>query len=304
MAVKWISYWRTCGSEAGIWKAVRLSDGPAEVQRGRVTDLKAHSKLVSSVQDHDAAGAAKPCFPNSPGVLGKLHVWKQLSIPVIVRVKEGPLLQGTPSPWHCTLYSVYHFWIGKGMHGMKSKRYKKSMGWKVRLSPQPPPPRCNEGHQFLHVCPETACSKLFSYTNGSLSNTGHKLSWRPPYISMERASFGLGWCCSVVWVLACEQSVTSSIPNQSTSLGFRQGPQLGAWQRQLIDVSLTHLVLSPFFLPPFSYLYKQIKIFKKSILCKATRFSSCRVYGGPITYLTPFLLMDMWCCSKHTWENL
>ena len=42
------------------------------------------------------------------------------------------------------------------------------------------------------------------------------------------------------------QRVASSIPSQSTCLGCRPGPQLGACEGQpYIDVSL------PFFLPPF-----------------------------------------------------
>ena len=36
------------------------------------------------------------------------------------------------------------------------------------------------------------------------------------------------------------QKVTGSIPSQGTCLGCRPGPQLGACERQLIDVSLVH----------------------------------------------------------------
>ena len=41
------------------------------------------------------------------------------------------------------------------------------------------------------------------------------------------------------------QKVTSSIPSQSTCLGCGPGPQLGVWERQLIDVSLVHRCFSP-----------------------------------------------------------
>ena len=46
------------------------------------------------------------------------------------------------------------------------------------------------------------------------------------------------------------QKVASSIPSQGTCLGCGPGPQLGACERQLIDVSLA------LFLPPFPSLYK------------------------------------------------
>ena len=36
------------------------------------------------------------------------------------------------------------------------------------------------------------------------------------------------------------QKVTGLIPSQGTCLGFGPGPQLGAFERQLIDVSLAH----------------------------------------------------------------
>ena len=45
------------------------------------------------------------------------------------------------------------------------------------------------------------------------------------------------------------QKVAGSIPSQGTRLGCGPGPQLGAWERQLIGVFLTHpcffLSLSP-----------------------------------------------------------
>ena len=40
------------------------------------------------------------------------------------------------------------------------------------------------------------------------------------------------------------QKVTSYIPRQGTCLGCRPGPQLGVCERQLIDVSLTHIHVS------------------------------------------------------------
>ena len=40
-----------------------------------------------------------------------------------------------------------------------------------------------------------------------------------------------------------KQRVAGLIPSQSTCLGCGPGPQLGAWERQPIDVSLTHPLL-------------------------------------------------------------
>ena len=41
------------------------------------------------------------------------------------------------------------------------------------------------------------------------------------------------------------QKVTGSIPSQGTCLGCEPGPQLGAYERQPITVSLTHWYFSP-----------------------------------------------------------
>ena len=43
-------------------------------------------------------------------------------------------------------------------------------------------------------------------------------------------------------------ALADSIPSQDTCLGCRPGPQLGACERQPINISL------PLFLPPFSFL--------------------------------------------------
>ena len=51
------------------------------------------------------------------------------------------------------------------------------------------------------------------------------------------------------------QEVASSIPAQDTCLGCGQGPQLGVFERQPIDVSLTNQCSSPSFSLP-SPLYK------------------------------------------------
>ena len=59
-----------------------------------------------------------------------------------------------------------------------------------------------------------------------------------------------GWCGSVDWALACEPQGHWLIPSQGTCLGCGPGPQLGAYERQQIYVSLTHLFLS-LFLSPF-----------------------------------------------------
>ena len=47
------------------------------------------------------------------------------------------------------------------------------------------------------------------------------------------------------------QKVTSLIPSQGTCLGCRPGPWLGACERQMINVSLTHDVSLSLFLPHF-----------------------------------------------------
>ena len=51
----------------------------------------------------------------------------------------------------------------------------------------------------------------------------------------------------LVWfrARAFEQKLTGSIPSQGTCLGCRPGPHLGACQRHLINVSFTHLCVSP-----------------------------------------------------------
>ena len=48
-----------------------------------------------------------------------------------------------------------------------------------------------------------------------------------------------------------DREVAGSVPSQDTCLGCGPGPQLGAWERQLFAVSLTHHVSLPLFLPPF-----------------------------------------------------
>ena len=62
----------------------------------------------------------------------------------------------------------------------------------------------------------------------SLKNWGGGPGWGP------------GWHSSVDSVWPVTQKVTSSIPSQGTCLGCRLGPQLGACERKVIDVSLTH----------------------------------------------------------------
>ena len=57
--------------------------------------------------------------------------------------------------------------------------------------------------------------------------------------------------------------VTGSIPGQSTYLGWGPGPQLGVWERQLIDVSLPHQCFSPFPSPSLPLSPKINKIFSK-----------------------------------------
>ena len=48
--------------------------------------------------------------------------------------------------------------------------------------------------------------------------------------------------------------VIGSIPGQGTHLGWEPGPQLRAWEGQLIDVSLTHWCFCPSPSLPFPYL--------------------------------------------------
>ena len=65
------------------------------------------------------------------------------------------------------------------------------------------------------------------------------------------------------------QKVTSSIPAQGTCLSFRRGPQLGACERQPIDVSLTRRRFSPFFsLPSPLSKNKENKILKRNHITK------------------------------------
>ena len=59
------------------------------------------------------------------------------------------------------------------------------------------------------------------------------------------------------------QNVARPIPSQDAFLGFRPGPQLGACERQPINVSLAHRCSSPFLAPFFPLSLKINKIFKK-----------------------------------------
>ena len=49
----------------------------------------------------------------------------------------------------------------------------------------------------------------------------------------------------IEYLLACELKGPCSIPNQGTCLGLGPGPQLEAYERQPVDVSLTHQYFSP-----------------------------------------------------------
>ena len=59
--------------------------------------------------------------------------------------------------------------------------------------------------------------------------------------------------------------VAGSIPSQGTCLGFGPGPQLEVWERQPIDVSLTHRCVSPSLSPSLPLPLQIIKYFEKYI---------------------------------------
>ena len=58
--------------------------------------------------------------------------------------------------------------------------------------------------------------------------------------------FALAGMAQLVGHQPANQQVTGSIPRQGTCQGCGPDPQLGACERQLIDVSLAHLCFSPF----------------------------------------------------------
>ena len=60
------------------------------------------------------------------------------------------------------------------------------------------------------------------------------------------------------------KKVTSSAPRQGTCLGCGPGPQLGAWERQQIHVSLMHRCFSPFL--PLSLKRNKLNLFLKNTL--------------------------------------
>ena len=53
-----------------------------------------------------------------------------------------------------------------------------------------------------------------------------------------------GWCGSVDWVPACNQRVAGLIPSQGSCLGCGPGHQLGAYEKQPINVCLAHWCFS------------------------------------------------------------
>ena len=60
------------------------------------------------------------------------------------------------------------------------------------------------------------------------------------------------------------QKVIGSVSGQGTCLGFGPGPQMGACERQPINVSLAHRCFSPTFSPSFSLSLKnKTKNFKE-----------------------------------------
>ena len=63
-----------------------------------------------------------------------------------------------------------------------------------------------------------------------------------------------GALAGVAWWIVCwpeGQGVAGLIPSQGTHLGYGPVPQLGACERQLIDVSLSHIDDYLLLLPPF-----------------------------------------------------
>ena len=102
---------------------------------------------------------------------------------------------------------------------------------------------CKPGHE-LHLCPILTvhkwlrlCSRVSLFfliiqnIQDLIENTALK--------NIIYRTF-TGWHGSAYWALACEQKVSGLIPGQSTCLGCGPGSQLGACERQAIDVSLEH----------------------------------------------------------------
>ena len=65
----------------------------------------------------------------------------------------------------------------------------------------------------------------------------------------------------LLWLRPANRKVAGLVPGQGTCLGCRLGPQLGACERQRIDVSLLHGGLSSSLLPslPLSLKISKLK---------------------------------------------
>ena len=94
-----------------------------------------------------------------------------------------------------------------------------------------------------HCCENTNACKSASVTSPlALARIRH--------LTIQFSFKEIVWCALAgvtQWVehRPANWKVASLIPGQGTCLGCRPGPQLGVWERQLMDVSLTHQCSSP-----------------------------------------------------------
>ena len=63
---------------------------------------------------------------------------------------------------------------------------------------------------------------------------------RPENFGVIKTKGALAGVAQWIECWPANQRVAGSIPSQGTCLGYWQGPQCGACERQLIDVSLAH----------------------------------------------------------------
>ena len=68
--------------------------------------------------------------------------------------------------------------------------------------------------------------------------------------SIKKGNVALAGVAQWTGCQPADQKATGLIPSQGTRLGCKPGPWLGVWERQLIDLSLSHWSFPPS-LPPF-----------------------------------------------------
>ena len=89
--------------------------------------------------------------------------------------------------------------------------------------------------------------------------------------------------------------VAGSIPRQGTCLGCGPGPQLGAWERQQMHVSLAHWCFSPSFPPSLPHSLSKICSFKFYLFIFRPRVREGERKGEKHQCVVTF-------CAPHPWD--